>query len=238
MKLLAIVPAFNEEGAVADVIAEIRRAEPDADVLVVDDGSHDATAEVAHAAGARVARLPFNLGIGGAVQTGFRVAWDEGYDVAVQVDGDGQHPAEAIPRLVAAIEEGQADYVVGSRFVEDTGYQAPRPRRMGMVILSALVSRIVGHPMTDTTSGFRAAGRRAIEVFAAHYPHDYPEVEATVIAARGGLRVLEVPVEMRPRTAGRSSINAVQSAYYMVKVILAVGVQCLGRRYRPEERPA
>jgi glycosyltransferase involved in cell wall biosynthesis len=235
MRLLAIVPAYNEEAAVADVIREIRRAEAEIDILVIDDGSSDATAEVAHAAGARVARLPFNLGIGGAVQTGFRVAWDEGYDVAIQIDGDGQHPPEELPRLLSPLAEGRADYVIGSRFAQPSDYQAPRTRRSGILLLSWLVSRIVGRRMTDTTSGFRAAGRRAIELFAAHYPHDYPEVEATVIAARSGLRVIEVPVQMRARTAGRSSISPLQSIYYMVKVMLAVGVQCLSRRYRPDE---
>jgi glycosyltransferase involved in cell wall biosynthesis len=235
VRLLAIVPAYNEEAAVADVIREIRRAEAEIDVLVIDDGSSDTTAEVAHAAGARVARLPFNLGIGGAVQTGFRVAWDEGYDVAIQIDGDGQHPPDELPRLLGPLVEGRADYVIGSRFAKPSDYQAPRTRRSGILLLSWLVSRIVGRRMTDTTSGFRAAGRRAIELFAAHYPHDYPEVEATVIAARSGLRVIEVPVQMRARTAGRSSISPLQSIYYMVKVMLAVGVQCLGRRYRPDE---
>jgi glycosyltransferase involved in cell wall biosynthesis len=235
VRLLAIVPAYNEEAAVADVIREIRRAEAEIDVLVIDDGSSDATAEVAHAAGARVARLPFNLGIGGAVQTGFRVAWDEGYDVAIQIDGDGQHPPEELPRLLGPLEEGRADYVIGSRFAEPSDYRAPRTRRSGILLLSWLVSRIVGRRMTDTTSGFRAAGRRAIELFAAHYPHDYPEVEATVIAARSGLRVIEVPVQMRARAAGRSSISPLQSVYYMVKVLLAVGVQCMGRRYQPED---
>jgi hypothetical protein len=238
MKLLAIVPAYNEEGAVARVVCEIREAYPGVDVLVVDDGSHDATAEAAHGAGARVARLPFNLGIGGAVQTGYRVAWDEGYDVAVQVDGDGQHPAGQLPRLLAPLAEGSTDYVIGSRFLGRTDYRASVPRRGGIMLLSWVVSRIVGHRVTDTTSGFRAAGRRTIELFAAHYPHDYPEVEATVIAARAGLRVTEVAVEMRPRETGRSSISPLRSVYYMVKVLLAVGVQCMGRRPRPEEAPA
>lgn len=235
MRLLAIVPAFNEEAVVANVILEILKASPDADVLVVDDGSSDATAEVAHAAGARVARLPFNLGIGGAVQTGFRVAWDEGYDVAIQIDGDGQHPPGELACLLKPLVEGRADYVIGSRFAGPSDYQAPKTRRSGILLLSWLVSRIVGHRMTDTTSGFRAAGRRTIELFAAHYPHDYPEVEATVIAARGGLRVVEVPVQMRARAAGRSSISPLQSVYYMIKVLLAIGVQCMGRRYHPED---
>jgi glycosyltransferase involved in cell wall biosynthesis len=235
VKRLAIVPALNEELALPAVIAEIRAADPGMDVLVVDDGSHDATAEVAYAAGARVARLPFNLGIGGAVQTGYRLACDEGYDVAVQIDGDGQHRPDQLLRLLEAIRAGGANYVIGSRFAHGSEYRPSRSRRSGMVILSRLVSLVVGRRLTDTTSGFRAADRRTIELFAAHYPHDYPEVEALVLAARSGLRIAEVPVTMRRRSSGRSSITPLRAVYYMVKVMLAVGVQCMGRRPRPEE---
>jgi glycosyltransferase involved in cell wall biosynthesis len=205
---------------------------------VVDDGSHDATAEVAFAAGARVARLPFNLGIGGAVQTGYRLAWDEGYDVAVQIDGDGQHRPDQMLRLLEAIRGGAANYVIGSRFALGSEYRPSRSRRSGILILSRLVSMVVGRRLTDTTSGFRAADRRTIELFAAHYPHDYPEVEALVLAARSGLRIAEVPVTMRQRASGRSSITPLRAAYYMIKVMLAVIVQCMGRRPRPEEPAA
>jgi glycosyltransferase involved in cell wall biosynthesis len=208
------------------------------DVLVVDDGSHDGTAEVAHAAGARVARLPFNLGIGGAVQTGYRLAWDEGYEVAVQIDGDGQHRPDQLARLLEAIRGGGANYVIGSRFALSSDYRPSRSRRSGIVILSRLVSVVVRRRLTDPTSGFRAADRRTIELFAAHYPHDYPEVEALVLAARSGLRIAEVPVTMRRRASGRSSITPPRAVYYMVKVMLAVLVQCMGRRPRPEESAA
>ena len=229
MRVLAIVPAFNEEDSIEQVIAELRAITPVIDVLVVDDGSSDGTARRARVAGVRVARLPFNVGIGGAVQTGYRMAWTEGYDVACQVDGDGQHPADQLPRLLSGISAG-ANYVVGSRFVEQTDYRPSRSRRGGMLVLSWVVSKIVGRPVTDTTSGFRAADREAIRLFAGHYPHDYPEVEALVMAARDGLRVSEVSVDMRDRMAGRSSITPLRSVYYMFKVLLAVGVQCLGRR--------
>jgi glycosyltransferase involved in cell wall biosynthesis len=238
VKLLAIVPAYNEEAAVGGVVREIRAAWPTADVLVVDDGSGDATAQVASRAGARVVRLPFNLGIGGAVQAGYRVAWEEGYDVAVQIDGDGQHRADQLPRLVGRLSAGADDLVIGSRFAGPSTYRASRSRRGAIRVLSWIVSRITRQRLTDATSGFRAAGRRAIELFAAHYPHDYPEVEAIVMAARGGLRVTEVPVTMRQRAAGRSSITPLRSGYYMVKVLLAVGVLCIGRRPSRLEAPA
>ena len=223
MKLLAIVPAFNEEKAVGEVVREIQVAWPEADVLVIDDGSRDSTAAAAAAAGARVVRLPFNLGIGGAVQAGYRVAWDEGYDVAVQIDGDGQHPPDQLPLLIDAMAAGAESIVIGTRFQGDGDYQASRARRGAIMFLSWLVSRIVGRSLTDVTSGFRAADRRAIALFADHYPHDYPEVEAIVMAAREGLRVSEVPVAMRQRSAGSSSITPLRSGYYMLKVLQKIG---------------
>lgn len=217
------------------MVDDIRSARPDVVVVVVDDGSTDETGAEAARAGARVVPLPFNMGIGAAVQTGFRLAYDEGFDIAVQVDGDGQHPASHLNDVLSPILKGEASYVIGSRFVEETGYVAPKSRRSGMVILSWLVSRIVGKQVTDTTSGFRAADRKAIALFASHYPHDYPEVEALVMAAREGLDIIEVPVVMRQRASGASSITPIRSVYYMVKVILAVLVQSLGRRPRPGE---
>jgi glycosyltransferase involved in cell wall biosynthesis len=230
MKLLAIVPAFNEQDAVGGVVREILDEWPTAEVLVVDDGSGDDTAAAAALAGARVVRLPFNLGIGGAVQAGYRVAWDEGHDIAVQIDGDGQHRPDQLHLLVDAMTSGGQSVVIGTRFLGRGDYRASRVRRSAIRLLSWLVSRIVGRRLTDVTSGFRAADRRAIELFAGHYPHDYPEVEAIVMAARDGLGIAEVPVLMRQRAAGSSSITPMRSGYYMVKVLLAIGVQCLGRR--------
>ncbi len=238
MRLLAIVPAFNEEDAVGGVVREILDEWPVADVLVVDDGSGDDTGSAAAAAGARVLRLPFNLGIGGAVQAGYQVAWDEGYDVAVQIDGDGQHPADQLHLLIEALRSGQENIVIGSRFMGRGDYRASRARRLGIRILSRLVSGIVGRRLTDVTSGFRAADRRAIALFAGHYPHDYPEVEAIVMAAREGMDIVEIPVIMRQRSAGSSSITPIRSGYYMVKVLLAIGVLCLGRRPSRLESPA
>jgi glycosyltransferase involved in cell wall biosynthesis len=234
LKALAIVPALNEAGSVGSVVREIRAAGL-ADVVVVDDGSTDATARIAREAGARVLALPFNLGIGGAVQAGYLFARRSGYDVAIQVDGDGQHDAAEIGKLVAPIERNEADVVLGSRYVEDSEYRAPALRRVGMKIFARTVSAITAQRFHDTTSGFRAAGRAAIDYLAEHYPQDYPEVESLVLLKRAGFRVLEVPCRFRERAQGRSSITTARSAYYLVKVLLAIGMGLL--RAVPE-RPA
>jgi glycosyltransferase involved in cell wall biosynthesis len=212
------------------VIAEIQDADPRLEIVVVDDGSTDGTAEAALGAGARVVRLPYNLGIGAAVQTGFQYARHRGFDVAVQIDGDGQHDPRELPRLLGPVLAGDADLVVGTRFGGPSLYRGSRARRIGIGIFARAVSAIVGRRITDTTSGFRAAGRRAIELFAAEYPHDYPEVEATVLVFRHRLRLLEVPVAMRHRASGRSSITPLRSVYYMTKVSLALFVGLFRRR--------
>jgi glycosyltransferase involved in cell wall biosynthesis len=229
LRRVAIVPAYNEEGSIGTVVDEIRAADPEIEVVVVDDGSRDRTVETAAARGARVIRLPFNLGIGGAVQTGYRYAHDGGFDLALRVDGDGQHDASQFPVLARPVVDGHADVSVGSRFIGRAGYRSSRSRRLAIRVLSWTVTLIVGGRVTDPTSGFQVANRRAIALFAAHYPHDYPEVEATVLAAKAGLRRAEVPVEMRERSAGRSSIGAVRSVYYMVKVMLALLVSVFRR---------
>jgi glycosyltransferase involved in cell wall biosynthesis len=223
-RCLAIVPAFNEAESIAEVVTEIRDHDENIEVLVVDDGSTDATAAVASSAGARVLRLPVNLGIGGAVQAGYLYAFERGFDLAVQVDGDGQHDAGELGRLLEPITSGRADLAIGTRFAGPRLYRAPFARRIGIGLFATLVSLRVRQRMTDTTSGFRAVNRRGIRLFAADYPHDYPEVEAVVTAARGDLRVCEVPVAMRQRAAGRSSITTVRSFYYVVKVLLALFV--------------
>jgi hypothetical protein len=218
------VPAYNEAASVGRVIDEIRAARPAFDVLVVDDGSRDATAAVARARGARVVSLPFNLGIGGAVQTGYRYARAHGYELAVQVDADGQHDPADLAALVAPVLAGEADFAVGSRFAGAGTYRAPLGRRLGIRLFAGTISRLTGQRVTDTTSGFRAANRRAIELFAEDYPHDYPEVETTVMVVKERLRLVEVPVCMRERAAGRSSITAARSAYYVAKVMVALFV--------------
>ncbi|MEX1141158.1 MAG: glycosyltransferase family 2 protein [Thermoleophilaceae bacterium] len=228
---LAVVPAYNEAATVRDVIRELSRDAPDVDVLVVDDGSTDATAEAAREAGARVVTLPFNLGIGGAVQTGFAFALDNGYERMVQVDGDGQHLASEIRRLRDAMDgEPGIDMVCGSRFLRDNGYLAPISRRTGIHIFAFLLSRIVGQRVSDPTSGFRLYNRRAIALFARDYPHDYPEVEAVLMVHHHQLRMSEVAVKMLERGGGVSSISSGKSAYYMVKVLLAIFVGLLRRR--------
>jgi glycosyltransferase involved in cell wall biosynthesis len=237
LRRVAIVPALNEEETVPRVIDELRAFDPGLDVVVVDDGSVDRTAAVAAAKGARVLRLPFNLGIGGAVQTGFRFAFEHGYDLAVRVDGDGQHDPAQLVAVVAPVLRGEADIAVGSRFAgaDREGYLSSRSRRIGIRILASVVSRMVGQRVTDTTSGFQALNRRGIALFARDYPHDYPEVEATVMVFRHRLRLVEVPVAMRERGGGRSSITAVRSIYYMVKVLLALFVGLFRRDVVPQE---
>jgi glycosyltransferase involved in cell wall biosynthesis len=234
---IAIVPAYNEEHTVGRVIDEIRTFDPGFAIVVVDDGSTDRTRVVAERVGVQVLRLPFNLGIGGAVQTGYQYALDNGFDLAVQVDGDGQHNPQEIARLVGPILAGKADMVVGTRFAEGGGYRGTRLRRVGIRLFAGLVSLMVGQRVTDTTSGFRAVNRKAIRLFAADYPHDYPEVEATVLLARHRLRMVEVPVVMRIRVTGNSSITALRSVYYMVKVLLALFIGLFRRYSTPLEEP-
>ena len=230
LKRLAIVPAFNEEASVGRVIDELRAFDPGFDIVVVDDGSTDRTAGVAVDRGAHVIRLPFNLGIGGAVQTGYRFAFEQGFDIAVQVDGDGQHDPAQLPKILAPVMDGDADMVVGSRFAGGSVYRSTAVRRVGIRIFASVVSAVVRQRVTDTTSGFRAVNRKGIALFAADYPHDYPEVEATVMFVKHKLRLTEVPVEMRERSGGQSSITAFRSIYYMTKVLLAIFVG-LFRRY-------
>jgi glycosyltransferase involved in cell wall biosynthesis len=229
LRRVAIVPGYNEEGSIGAVIDEIRAADPEIEIVVIDDGSRDRTADAARAKGARVLELPFNLGIGGAVQTGYRYAHEHGFDLALRVDGDGQHDPAQFLVLAGPVLSGHADIAVGSRFIGRKGYRSSRSRRLAIRILSWTVTVLVGGRVTDPTSGFQVTNRRAIALFANDYPHDYPEVEATVLAAKAGLRRAEVPVEMRERSAGRSSIGALRSVYYMVKVMLAVFVAVFRR---------
>ena len=239
---LAIVPAHNEVGAVGPTVAEIRRWAPDFDVLVVDDGSTDATA----AAGARrpaptVLALPFNLGIGGAMQAGYLYAREHGYEVAVQVDGDGQHDPRHIHDLLARLHgDPELNMVTGSRFLDadGDGYRSSAARRVGIRVFSRVVSLITRQRVTDPTSGFRMTDRRGIELFARDYPHDYPEVEAILLMHSHRLESCEIPVVMRPRTSGSSAISSTQSVYYMVKVLLAVFVGLFRASRRSSRRTA
>jgi glycosyltransferase involved in cell wall biosynthesis len=232
LRLLAIVPAYNEEGMVGRVIRDIGKCAPDFDVVVVDDGSVDATVATAEAAGAIVIRHPFNLGIGGAMQSGYKFALANGYDVAVQVDGDGQHKPEYLPEMLEKLRTSgaEADMVYGTRFRGDPGYKVPIGRRLGNLIFSVVLTLLTRQKITDPTSGFRMTNRKGIELFARDYPHDYPEVEAILMLHHHRLRIHEVQVRMNARGFGRSSIDYPRAAYYMAKVMLALFVGLLRRR--------
>jgi glycosyltransferase involved in cell wall biosynthesis len=236
---LAVVPAFNESATIVAVVEALREHAPQFDTLVIDDGSSDETYLHAFRAGAKVIKLPFNVGIGGAVQTGFVYAREHGYDFVAQVDADGQHDSLELVRLIEAMERESVDMVCGSRFLsDDHHYPAPISRRTGIHIFAFLLSRIVGMRVSDPTSGFRLYNRRAIELFARDYPHDYPEVEAVLMLHRHRLRMQEIPVRMYSRGGGRSSISTGKSAYYMCKVLLALFVSLARRHPVVEVAPA
>ena len=222
MRILIIVPAYNEEASLSGVIRDLRESMPSADIVVVNDGSRDATVRIARDLGVRVLDLPYNLGIGGAVQSGYLYALRNNYDLAVQFDGDGQHLAKEIAKLLKPLEDGESDIVIGSRFLVSGEYKPPVFRALGIWIFSFVLSRIVGAAVTDSTSGFRAVNRRVIEFFSRNYPDDYPEVESLVLLHKAHCRMKEVAVSMRERTGGKSSITPLRSAYYMTKVLVAL----------------
>jgi glycosyltransferase involved in cell wall biosynthesis len=232
--LIIIVPAFNEAANLGQLLASIRAEQPAAAVVVVNDGSTDATADIARGCGVDVLDIPFNVGIGAAVQAGLLYTLRNGYAVAVQVDGDGQHPASEIAKLLRRLGEGDADVVIGSRFSEPTPYRASLLRRTGIAIFAGVNRLLLRRHIHDTTSGFRAFNRRAVEFLAVDYPHDFPEPESIVTLCRNGFRVAEVPVGMMPRQGGRSSITLGRSFYYMLKVMIAIVVGAT--RTRSSER--
>jgi glycosyltransferase involved in cell wall biosynthesis len=221
-RTLVVLPAFNESESVAHVISEIRNELPDVGCLVIDDGSSDDTAGVARDAGATVVQLPFNLGVGGAMRLGFRHALANGYDSVVQIDADGQHNPASVPSLLAELD--RADIVIGARFAGVGEYHVRGPRKWAMRLLSGTLSRAAKTQLTDTTSGFKACGPKAIELFAAHYPAEYlgDTIEALVIALRNGCRVTQVPVAMRERMAGNPSHNPAKAAIYLARAVFAL----------------
>lgn len=227
--VLLIVPAHDERESLPRTLAEIAAAAPQADVLVVDDGSHDDTAAVARAHGVPVVRHAVNLGVGGALQTGFRWAVARGYDVGVQLDADGQHDPGYLNAIVQPVLEGRCDVCIGSRYVARTAYRAPFARRIGMVVFAAVVRLAVGRRITDTTSGFRAYSRAVMQWCQHEFPSDFPDAPLLIQLARRGFRLCEVPVEMRERVAGQSFYTLGKSLYYPYKNLLAALMAWLQR---------
>ena len=233
MKTLVIIPAYNEALNIEHTVESLKAACPDVDYVVVNDCSGDNTVQICEEHGYNYLNLPINLGIGGGMQTGYRYAAEHGYDIAVQMDGDGQHNAEYIPDLIAPIEKGEADLVIGSRFINKEGFQTSGMRRAGIGVLNTVL-HICGHvKITDATSGFRAASKDVIAFFAHNYAQDYPEPESIIAVNAGGYKVKEVPVIMNERPAGVSSISPWKSVYYMIKVTLAIVIyRIAGKKWR------
>ena len=229
-RVLIIVPAYNEEKNIVAVLERVREAAGFADVLVVNDCSRDGTAQAIKGLRVRVVSLPVNLGIGGAVQTGFKYAKQYGYDIAIQVDGDGQHDPSQISQLIEPIESGQADVVIGSRYLEDRGYRAPVVRRIGMILFSWITSFICRQKITDTTSGFRAVNKEVINLFAREYPADFPDSISLVLLHRSGLRIREIPVNMYQRKKGTSSTGLLKSTFYPYRSLLGILAAWLRKR--------
>lgn len=223
-RILIIIPAYNEEKNIRNVIATLKDHNASYECLVINDGSRDNTQQEAESNGlATVIELPSNLGIGGAVQTGFKYALYEEFDYAIQFDGDGQHLANEIPTILKPLQNGESDVCIGSRFVEKTfGFQSTFMRRIGIRIFSLMNLMLIRKKITDSTSGFRAYNKEAIEFLATNYPMDYPEPETIILLGKNDFRVCEVPVEMAERQGGTSSISGLKSAHYMVKVIIAM----------------
>jgi len=228
MKKLAIVPAYNEEKNIEGVIRGIQKEAPDHDILVINDGSKDRTSEIVRKfESVKIVDLPMNLGIGGAVQTGFIYCWEKGYDICIQVDGDGQHKPSEIKKIEEPIINGEADMVIGSRFLGSSTYKTTFLRRMGIKIFYFANRLFLREKIKDSTSGFRAYNRKAVEILRRYYPDDYPEPEAIFIIKKKGLRIKEVGVEMEERKGGRSSITFFRAIYYMVKVSIGIAIHIL-----------
>ena len=226
-RLLVLVPAFNEEGAIARVVRSVNDSMPGIPVLVIDDCSADTTVQTAEAAGAHVVSLPHHLGLGGCVQTGYKLAFEAGYQYVIRVDGDGQHDARDIPLVFETLKGSGCEMVIGSRFVEKSGQSTGPARSLGILFFRAVLRPILGQAVHDPTSGFVGVNRRALAVFGKSFPLEYPEIEALVVLQRRKFRFVEVPCRMLPRTTGRSSITALKSVYYIVHVLLGVLVNVL-----------
>ena len=231
-KVLVIIPAYNEEENISSVINELKQAVPQYDVLVVNDCSKDETSNIAKSIqGVKVIDLPNNLGIGGAVQTGFIYADRNGYEYAVQVDGDGQHVQNEINKLFKVMHENKCDMVIGSRFLDTDSFRTTRTRRMGIKLFYYIYRLLLNIKITDGTSGFRAYNKRSIQFLAQNYPEDYPEPEVILMLKMKGFTICETGVQMRERTHGKSSITPVKSIYYMIKVILSIVISYARMRW-------
>lgn len=230
-KILIIIPAYNEARAIKSLVKEIKTKHPKVSILVVNDGSLDQTRREAEAAGAWVVSLPYNLGIGGAVQTGFKIADEEDFDIAVQMDGDAQHDPASLSDLLKPVLTGSLDLCIGSRFLApDSVFQSTLMRRIGIRFFSLLLQCLIGIHLTDPTSGYRAINKKLIREFANYYPADFPEPEAIKVAKRLGARIGEVPVKMRKRLGGISSIRYAKPIYYMIKVTFAILIDVLRKK--------
>ena len=225
--IMALLPAYNEAGSIGHVIEGVKQVLPQADIVVIDDCSTDNTVQVARDAGATVVCIPCNLGIGGAVQTGFKFAREHNYDVVIRLDGDGQHDPRDIPKILEALKSTGAEMVIGSRFLDGAGEQAGLLRSVGIRFFRLVLRPILGRPVRDPTSGFVGVNRAALEVFSRSFPLEYPEIEALVVLQRRAFRFHEVPCRFRPRRAGKSTITALKSLYYIVHVLLGVFVNVL-----------
>ncbi len=232
MKSIVIIPAFNEEDNIEKVVNDIRKMHPEMDYLIVNDGSTDRTEEICRANCFCFISLPINLGIGGAVQAGYRYAGQNNYDIAIQMDGDGQHDPQYLDQLIAPIVGKKANAVIGSRFIKKEGFQSSGIRRLGITILSNLIFICTGKRVKDVTSGYRAVDKTLIKIYTNNYSRDYPEPEAIVTALVHGMKIQEIPVAMRERMTGKSSINLKKSVYYMIKVSLAIVIGRISLGFR------
>lgn len=226
IRKLVIIPAYNESASIVKTVNEIRKNAPDFDYVVINDCYSDATLQTLRENQMNYINLPVNLGIGGAVQTGYRYALDNGYDIAVQVDGDGQHDPSYLSKLADVLITNNVDMVIGSRFIENQGFQSTFMRRIGIAYFTNMIKVLTGKKITDPTSGFRMVNRDVITIFAKEYPRDYPEPESIVTLLRMNKKVLEIPVQMKERQGGISSIRFWNSIYYMIKVSLAILIEC------------
>jgi glycosyltransferase involved in cell wall biosynthesis len=230
--LMVLIPAYNEAGAVASVVEEVRAVVESATIVVVDDCSEDGTIQEARRSGAHVLPLPYHLGLGGCVQAGYRLAFELGFDYVIRVDGDGQHDPQDIPEILAALQREGCEMVIGSRFLNSDGTRngmvwSGRLRTLGITIFRAILRPILGRPVSDPTSGFVGVNRKALDLFSRTFPLEYPEIEALVVLQRRRFRFVEVPCHVRARRAGRSSINAVKALYFPIHVLLGVFVNVL-----------